>query len=147
MTKRTVKGDQGEEVAVQEDDGQAETDAIDGGTVTVPNPDADLIDLIDEALHELGEPGDETPAPVANAVSLLRSAQAGLQAAGVEVVATIERTDEIEVHSPGEKVPTSGLYRPVGSEAALSKHDRFPPASMAFGWMLVQAAKQKGSKG
>lgn len=130
----------------------AEVDSVTGdqeGVVTheiagVEVSDEDnAIDLIDAALSELGEPDGSYPAPVVNAISLLRSAQAALQAGGVEVVGTLEMAEEVEVFSPGQKVPESGLYRPVGSESALSKDDRFPPPSMAFGWVLFEQADQE----
>lgn len=113
----------------------------------VEQEEATPIDLLDEALHELGEPDGSYPAPIANAVNLVRAAQAALQAQGYEVVGTLERAEEVELFSPGEVCPTSGLWRPVASESALSKGDRFPPPAMAVAWMLMEAADQKGDEG
>jgi hypothetical protein len=151
------------------EEGIARTDGIDGGEVVVPNPEGEAvelvsreeieetaealvtpteeiegepIDLLDEALSELGEPDGSYPAPVVNAINLIRAAKAGLDAAGVEVVGTLEQAIDVELFSPGEVCPDSGLWRPVGSEAALSKGDRFPPPSIATGWMLMQSADQ-----
>lgn len=139
----------GEAASNLEDDdiAQAETGEDLGASPLVAGVEVsdedNAIDLIDAALSELGEPDGSYPAPVVNAISLLRSAQAALQAGGVEVVGTLEMAEEVEVFSPGQKVPKSGLYRPVGSESALSKDDRFPPPSMAFGWVLFEQADQE----
>lgn len=116
------------------------------GPPTTPPEEAtgEVIDLLDSALAELGEPDGSYPAPVVNAIEYLRQAKAAADAAGIEVVGTLERAIEVELFSPGEVCPTSGLWRPVGSESALSKGDRFPPPSMAVGWMLMEAAEQKG---
>lgn len=103
-----------------------------------------VTDLLDEALAELGEPDGSYPAPIVNAIELIRSAQAALQSDGLFITEEVEVTGEIEVElfSPGEVCPTSGLWRPVGSESALSRGDRFPPPSIATGWMQVQSADQ-----
>lgn len=41
---------------------------------------SDLEDAIDDALHEFGEPTADYPAPVANAVRILRSANENVRA-------------------------------------------------------------------
>lgn len=106
--------------------------------------EAEVLDILESALRELGVPGEDTPAPIFNAVNLIAQAQEALRAGGVEVVGTLERAEEVELFSPGEVCPTSGLWRPTGSESALSKGDRFPPPSIATGWMLMEAAEQRG---
>lgn len=60
-----------------------------------------------------------------------------------ESVTTEEVETEVEVFSPGEINPRSGLYRAVGSEIALSESERFPPPPPSTGWVLSQATDRK----
>lgn len=50
---------------------------IEAGVTLTPDPAPALVTAIDKALHELGVPNDGYPAPVANAVDILRAALGG----------------------------------------------------------------------